>query len=317
MNMPTTAENDAVVDARALTKSYGDFVAVRGIDFAIQRGECFGFLGPNGAGKTTTMRMIYRASTVGGGELTILGHDVRTDANDRAVKSRMGVVPQLDNLDEQLTVRENLEVFTGFYGLRGAQARERAEELIDFAELRHKATSKVIELSGGMRRRLLVARGLIGNPEIIVLDEPTTGLDPRARETLWEKLAVLREQHATLILTTHYMREAERLCDRIAIMDDGEIVGTGTPSSLIARHVSPFVVEFRRHRDDPELRELAPQLAEAADRVDMLRDRFLLYTEDGEGVIAIAAHLVSERQPMLRRASLEDVFLTITGKGLD
>lgn len=304
------------VEAAGLTKAYGDFVAVRGIDFVIERGECFGFLGPNGAGKTTTMRMIYRASPVGGGTLSILGHDARTDQNDRAVKARMGVVPQLDNLDEQLTVRENLAVFTRFYGLKGRGADAKVEELVAFAELEHKADNKVIELSGGMRRRLLVARGLIGDPEIVVLDEPTTGLDPRAREKLWEKLAVLREQQATLILTTHYMREAERLCDRLAIMDEGAIVGTGTPEALIAQHVAPYVVELRRHKDDPELGELAPGLLDAVDRVDLLRDRFLLYTSDGEGIIGRAAAALPDRQPMLRRASLEDVFLTITGKGL-
>ncbi len=305
-----------VVEARGLSKAYGDFVAVRGIDFAIARGECFGFLGPNGAGKTTTMRMIYRTSVVGAGELSILGHDATSDTHDREIKRRMGVVPQLDNLDEQLTVRENLEVFTRFYGLGGATARSKVAELMDFADLGAKADAKVLHLSGGMRRRLLVARSLIGDPEILVLDEPTTGLDPRAREKLWEKLTMLRERDATLILTTHYMREAERLCDRLAIMDEGRIVGLGSPEALISAHVPPFVVEMRRVADE-ELATVAPDLEAAAVRVDLLRDRFLLYTTDGEALISQAAKRFTDRQPMLRRATLEDVFLTITGKGLD
>ena len=213
-------------------------------------------------------------------------------------------------------MRENLTVFTRFYGLRGERARAKVEELIDFAELGQKSEARVLHLSGGMRRRLLVARGLIGDPEILVLDEPTTGLDPRARETLWEKLAMLRERDATLILTTHYMREAERLCDRIMIMDEGRIVGAGSPAALIAEHVSPFVIEIRRHPDE-ELAAVAPALSDGAVRIDQLRDRFLLYTADGEGLISEAARQVPDRQPMLRRATLEDVFLTITGKGLE
>ena len=309
---------DVVVAARGLTKSYGDFVAVRGIEFSIARGECFGFLGPNGAGKTTTMRMIYRASPVDSGELTVLGFDVRTDVNDRAVKRQLGVVPQLDNLDEQLTVRENLDVFTRFYGLRGEQAKSRVAQLLEFAELTSKADAKVITLSGGMRRRLLVARGLMGEPDCVVLDEPTTGLDPRAREKLWDKLAALRERGATLVLTTHYMREAERLCDRVAIMDEGQVVAIAPPDELISQHVAPFVVELRRRPDDPDsLADVAPSLHGAAVRVDAVRDRFLLHAEDGEALIALAAREVADRQPMLRRASLEDVFLRITGKGLD
>ncbi len=307
----------SVVVARELRKSYGDFEAVKGIDFEIERGECFGFLGPNGAGKTTTMRMIYRASPVGDGELKVFGLDASTHDNDRAIKRRLGVVPQQDNLDEQLTVRENLKVFTRFYGLRGKEAADKVDELLDFAELAFKADAKVDQLSGGMRRRLLVARGLIGTPDLVVFDEPTTGLDPRAREKLWEKLAMLREQKATLILTTHYMREAERLCDRLVIMDKGEIVGQGTPQGLIEQHVAPYVVELRRADGDGELTEEAPGLVDAALRVEQLRDRTLLYTDDGESLIARAAHELPDRQSMLRRASLEDVFLTITGKGLD
>lgn len=300
-----------------MRKSYGDFEAVKGIDFEIERGECFGFLGPNGAGKTTTMRMIYRASPVGDGSLTVFGMDAVTRDNDRAIKARLGVVPQQDNLDEQLTVRENLQVFTRFYGLRGREASAKVDELLDFAELAFKAEAKVDKLSGGMRRRLLVARGLIGSPDLVVLDEPTTGLDPRAREKLWEKLAILREQQATLILTTHYMREAERLCDRLVIMDQGEIVGHGTPEGLIAEHVSPYVVELRKSDAGEDLQAQAPQVFGAAGRVEQLRDRTLLYTDDGEALIARVARDLPDRQALLRRASLEDVFLTITGKGLD
>lgn len=309
--------SNPVIIARGLRKAYGEFVAVAGVDFEIERGECFGFLGPNGAGKTTTMRMIYRASPVGGGELEIMGLNAVTDAHDRVIKRKLGVVPQQDNLDEELTVRENLAVFTRFYGLRRAEAHKRIEELLEFSELGFKADAKVIELSGGMRRRLLVARGLIGDPEIVVLDEPTTGLDPRAREKLWEKLAALKEQKATLLLTTHYMREAERLCDRLVIMDKGVIVGAGTPQSLIEEHVPPYVVEIRRQREEGVLEDLAPEVFSAAERHELLRDRVMLYTHDGEGLIARVAAALPDHQTLLRRASLEDVFLRITGRGLD
>jgi len=307
----STAESPAV-RATGLVKTYDGVHAVDGIDFEISRGECFGFLGPNGAGKTTTMRMIYRATPVGGGALEVLGFDATSGANDRELKRRIGVVPQEDNLDQELTVRENLEVFCHFYGLNGAESRERTDELLEFAELTERSTARVEALSGGMKRRLLIARGLIAQPDVIVLDEPTTGLDPRAREKVWDKMTWLKEQHATLLLSTHYMTEAERLCDRLVIMDRGVVVGTGTPDGLIREHVPPYVVEVRiTHAELPD------RLVETAERVERLRDRVLLFTEDGEETIGVAARELPDQPHLLRRTSLEDVFLAITGRGLD
>ena len=303
------------VVARDLRKSYGDFEAVKGIDFAIKRGEAFGFLGPNGAGKSTTMRMIYRAAPVGSGSLEVLGLDGSTGANDRAIKRRIGVVHQENNLDEELTVRETLSVFCRFYRLRGGELRAKVEELMRFAELEDRAESKVITLSGGMKRRLMVARGMIGEPELVVLDEPTTGLDPRARQSLWEKLAALRRRNATLIVTTHYMDEAERLCDRIAIMDQGEIVAVDTPSALIAAHAAPHVVEV--DMADVEdlgiedgLRALATRGSEA------FGGRLLIYADDAEVLMKAVVETTGGRPAHLRRGTLEDVFLRITGHGL-
>jgi lipooligosaccharide transport system ATP-binding protein len=293
--------------ARNLRKSYGDFEAVKGIDFEIAIGEAFGFLGPNGAGKSTTMRMIYRASPVGSGTLDVLGLDGSDGKNDRAIKRRIGVVHQENNLDEELTVKETLEVFCRFYRLKGAELRQRVEELMTFAELSDRANSKVIALSGGMKRRLMVARGMIGEPELVVLDEPTTGLDPRARQSLWEKLAALRRRNATLIVTTHYMDEAERLCDRIAIMDAGEIVA--------ATHAAPHVVEIdcadvEELGIEQDLRTLATHGAES------FGGRLLLYGDDAERLMTTVVSTTGGRPAHLRRGTLEDVFLRITGRGL-
>jgi lipooligosaccharide transport system ATP-binding protein len=225
------------VRARGLRKSYGGIVAVDGVDFTVAPAECFGFLGPNGAGKTTTMKMVYGLASVGEGSLEVLGLDVAR--RRREVKARLGVVPQDDNLDRDLTVGENLLVHAGYFGLRGAAARERRDELLEFANLTHRARSDVRELSGGMRQRLLIARALIGRPQLVVLDEPTTGLDPQARRAVWDVLAGLRAQGVTFLLTTHYMEEAARLCDRLVIMDSGRIVDAGTPDELTARHRQP------------------------------------------------------------------------------
>jgi lipooligosaccharide transport system ATP-binding protein len=227
----------AAVRARELRKAYDGIVAVDGIDFAVGRGECFGFLGPNGAGKTTTMKMIYGLARVGSGTLEVLGLDVTS--HRREVKARLGVVPQDDNLDRDLTVGENLLVHAGYFGLSRAEARRRRDELLEFASLTRRAGSGVRELSGGMRQRLLVARALVNRPELIVLDEPTTGLDPQARRAVWEVLGGLREQGVTFLLTTHYMEEAARLCDRLVIMDRGRIVDEGPPAELTARHEQP------------------------------------------------------------------------------
>jgi lipooligosaccharide transport system ATP-binding protein len=227
----------AAVRARGLRKAYDGLVAVDGVDFTVAHGECFGFLGPNGAGKTTTMKMIYGLARVGSGTLEVLGLDVAR--RRREVKARLGVVPQDDNLDRDLTVGENLLVHAGYYGLSGAAARRRRDELLEFASLAHRAGADVRELSGGMRQRLLIARALVNKPELLVLDEPTTGLDPQARRAVWDVLAGLRAQGVTFLLTTHYMEEAARLCDRLVIMDAGRIVDEGAPRALTARHRQP------------------------------------------------------------------------------
>lgn len=310
---------DPAVKAVNLRKSYGDFVAVDGIDFEIPRGVCFGFLGPNGAGKTTTMRMIYRASPVGSGSLLILGHEAAQGHRDRAIKGRIGVVPQEDNLDTELTLRENLEVFARFYGLGRKQARAKAEELLDFVQLREKADSKAFQLSGGMKRRALIARGLLGDPELLVLDEPTTGLDPQARINLWDRLRDLKRKQATLILTTHYMDEAEQLCDSLVIMDKGKIVAQGAPRALIREHVSSHVVEISLSpqtgaRSTSE--GVVGELTKMAKRHEQHHDRLLLYVDNGEEVVTRAAQLLPDAETLLRRSTLEDVFLKITGRGL-
>jgi lipooligosaccharide transport system ATP-binding protein len=306
-------EQDVVVRACGLRRSYGDFVAVDGIDFEIRRGEFFGFLGPNGAGKTTTMRMLYRASGLDGGSLEILGVDASTTKNDRMIKARVGVVPQEDNLDQEMTVAENLDVFARFYGFSKAERKERVEAMILFADLDSKRNELVETLSGGMKRRLMVARGLLGSPDLFVLDEPSTGLDPRARQRIWERLAELRRQKITVILTTHYMEEAERLCDRIAIMDAGKIVAMGTPKSLIKDHVPAHVVEIRLGYDQ-DISIVDPLRGDAL-RVEELNDRVLFYTDDPQVLLAHAADLVGV-QTLVRLSSLDDVFLRITGHGL-
>jgi lipooligosaccharide transport system ATP-binding protein len=319
---------DAVVKATGLRKNYGDFVAVDGVDFEIPKGSCFGFLGPNGAGKTTIMRMIYRASPVGGGSLVILGHEAAGGKNDRAIKQRLGVVPQEDNLDEELKLRENLEVFARFYGLSRKEAKTRAAEMIEFVNLGDKRESRIRELSGGMRRRALIARGLLGNPDLLVLDEPTTGLDPQARLNLWDRMRDLKRKSATLILTTHYMDEAEQLCDTLVIMDKGKIVAQGRPRDLIKQHVSTHVVEIDlasgHHASGgpsggtatvPPSNAIA-ELTALATRHEQHHDRLLLYVNNGEEVVGRAAHLLPDAETLLRRSTLEDVFLKITGRGL-
>lgn len=304
---------EPVIVASGLTKRYGDFVAVDGIDFEVRRGECFGFLGPNGAGKTTTMRMIYRASPVGGGTLRILGHPA-DGRHDRAIKARIGVVPQEDNLDQELTVRENLRVFSRFFGLGRREATERIERLLDLMRLREKADALVEHLSGGLKRRAQIARGLLGDPDILVLDEPTTGLDPQARQDLWERLSALKRQRATLLLTTHYMDEAEKLCDRLVVIDRGRIVVEGTPEDLIRSHVPPHVVEV--YLDGEGVPDAVERLRPRAERVEVLSDRVVLYTEQGEALIHDAARHLPDNRSILRRSNLEDVFLRITGRGL-
>ncbi|ACY16626.1 ABC transporter ATP-binding protein [Haliangium ochraceum] len=306
---------EPVIEARALRKRYGSFEAVRGIDFTVERGQCFGFLGPNGAGKSTTMRMLYRATPVGAGALRILGHDATTGAEDRAIKRRLGVVPQDINLDERLSARENLRIFARFYGLRGRAADARVAELLAFAELEERAEAPVETLSGGLKRRVQIARGLLGKPAILVLDEPTTGLDPQVRNALWERLARLKHEHTTLVLTTHYMDEAEKLCDQLVIMDRGLVVASGTPEALIAAHVPGFAVELRA-AEHARIAALERELGPRAQTAGRLADRLLLFTDDGEGLLR---HVLGEHPDVvatLRRSTLEDVFVRITGHGL-
>ena len=305
---------DSAIIARDLRKAYGEFTAVDGIDFEIARGECFGFLGPNGAGKTTTMRMIYRAVPITGGTLSIFGHEAG-NASDREIKRLVGVVPQENNLDEELSVTENLDVFCRFYGLSRKEARERTANLLDFVNLTEKAKSKVQELSGGMKRRVLIARGLLGNPQLLVLDEPTTGLDPQARHNLWDRLFALKRKDATLVLTTHYMDEAEQLCDRLVIMDKGKIVAQGKPRELIEREVTRNVVEV--WHEDEKAPAMPEEMKPLVKRHETLSDRLLLYVDDGEAAIAAAARHWPQNESRLRRSTLEDVFLKITGRKLD
>ncbi len=306
---------EAVVVASDLVKKYGDFVAVDGIEFEVRRGQCFGFLGPNGAGKTTTMRMVYRALPVTAGTLRVLGHDAAGGREDRSIKQRIGVVPQEDNLDQELSVREQLEVFARFYGLARREAAARIDAHLDFLGLAEKSESRVRLLSGGLKRRTQIARGLLGDPDILVLDEPTTGLDPQARQDLWERLNALKRRKATLLLTTHYMEEAERLCDRLVIIDRGKIVAEGTPAALIREHVPSHVVEIELDGDGV-VPPSAETLKESANRAEVLSDRLLLYADRGEELIGTAAQRMPDRRSLLRRSTLEDVFLKITGRRL-
>ena len=299
--------------AHNLKKSYGSFEAVKGVDFEVHRGECFGFLGPNGAGKTTTMKMIYAAAVPTDGELRVAGLDVRSA--EREVKRRIGVVPQENNLDEDLKVKENLLVYGRYFDLPRKLVRRRAEELLEFVQLSNKAGAKVEELSGGMKRRLLIARALINDPDLVVLDEPTTGLDPQARHLVWDKLRQLAGEGKTLVLTTHYMDEAAQLCDRLCIMESGRIIAEDAPRALISEHVSPEVLEFRA---SPEgLEKLAPIVESAADDVDRVGDTLLVYASDAEAVTRrVRESGVEVRNTLHRQASLEDVFLKLTGRRL-
>jgi lipooligosaccharide transport system ATP-binding protein len=304
-----------LIEAKALTKRFGRYVAVDGVDFAVQRGEVFGFLGPNGAGKTTTMRMIACVSPITDGELRVLGMNPMQDGPD--IRARLGVVPQEDNLDLELTVWDNLLIYGRYFGLPVAVIRERAEELLRFARLDDRRSSRVDPLSGGMKRRLTIARSLVNRPDLVLLDEPTTGLDPQARHLLWERLYRLKREGVTLVLTTHYMDEAEQLCDRLVIMDEGRIVAEGSPRQLIERHSTREVVELRFER--PEQQDAAlPRLDGVGDRVEELADRVLVYTPQGDDTLAsVAARDVHPDSVLVRRSTLEDVFLRLTGRSLD
>ncbi|CAN5642222.1 ATP-binding cassette domain-containing protein [soil metagenome] len=304
---------DVLVHARGLRKSYGQLEAVRGIDVTVRRGEAFGFLGPNGAGKSSTMRMIAAVSTASDGSLRVLGMDPATDGP--AIRARLGVCPQDDTLDSELTVRENLLVYGRFFGLSRAEVARRADELLAFVQLGDRAGARVEQLSGGLKRRLTVARSLINEPELLMLDEPTTGLDPQARHLLWDRLFRLKQQGTTLLLTTHYMDEAEQLCDRLVVIDEGVIVAEGSPAQLIRDHSSREVCELRFGVDDHD--GVAARLAHLGERVEVLPDRLLVYAADGESVAQAVHDLgLTPRSTLVRRSTLEDVFLRLTGRSL-
>lgn len=301
------------ISARALTKRFGSFTAVDGIDLDVAPGESFGFLGPNGAGKSSTMRMIGCVSPVSDGELRIFGLDPRRDG--RAIRARLGVVPQLDQLDAELTVEENLVIYGRYFDIGRAECRRRAGELLEFVQLTDRAGSTVEPLSGGMKRRVTIARALMNEPEMLLLDEPTTGLDPQARHVLWDRLYRLKQRGVTLVLTTHYMDEAEQLCDRLVVMDRGRIAAEGSPADLIRDYSTREVLELRYSPGDNEAR--AAQLGDLGERLEVLPDRLLVYTDDGEATL----HEVHRRDLMpesslVRRSSLEDVFLRLTGRTL-
>jgi lipooligosaccharide transport system ATP-binding protein len=302
-----------IVVARGLTKKFGDFEAVKGIDFAIAPGESFGFLGPNGAGKSSTMRMIGCVSPVSTGTLRLFDLDPAT--HGREIRARMGVVPQQDNLDSELTVFDNLVVYGRYFDIPRSECKARARELLDFVQLADRADSRVEPLSGGMKRRLTIARSLINQPQLLLLDEPTTGLDPQARHILWDRLYRLKQQGVTLVLTTHYMDEAEQLCDRLVVMDGGRIVAEGSPRELIERHSTREVLELRFAAGTNS--EQSSRITDLGDRQEVLPDRVLVYAHDGEAVL----HEVHERglvpeSALVRRSTLEDVFLRLTGRSL-
>ena len=302
-----------LVEARDLVKRFGDFVAVDGIDFDVSQGEVFGFLGPNGAGKSSTMRMIGAVSPVTEGRLRVFGLD--PDVDGPTIRARLGVVPQDNNLDEELTVEENLMIYGRYFDLARSRLRTRIDELLAFAQLSERRQSRVNPLSGGMKRRLTIARGLINEPDLLLLDEPTTGLDPQARHLLWDRLYRLKREGVTLIITTHYMDEAEQLCDRLVIMNEGRILAHGSPRELIERHASREVVELRFAPDHQE--EAVPALAGIADRIEELPDRLLLSTGDADATLeALGSRNVRPMGTLVRRSTLEDVFLRLTGRTL-
>ena len=309
-NMKTA---QSLIRARGLTKRFGTFTAVDGIDFDVAPGEAFGFLGPNGAGKTSTMRMIGCTSPVSEGELRILGLDPRREG--ATIRSRLGVVPQADTLDNELTVRENLFIYGRYFGYSREECNRRADELLEFVQLTDRGKDLVEPLSGGMKRRLTIARSLINDPQVMLLDEPTTGLDPQARHLVWDRLYRLKQRGVTLVLTTHYMDEAEQLCDRLVVMDKAKIVAEGSPRALIEQYSTKEVAEFRFTQEARDA--LGNGLDGLADRIEQLPDRVLLYAEDGEAVVMAARERgIHPEAVLVRRSTLEDVFLRLTGRSL-
>jgi lipooligosaccharide transport system ATP-binding protein len=312
-DQPQQSPGTALIRAEGLVKKFGDFTAVDGIDFQVQPGEAFGFLGPNGAGKSSTMRMIGCTSPISGGTLSLFGLNPAT--HGREIRKRLGVVPQLDSLDAELTVEENLVIYGRYFDLSRAEARRRAAELLEFVQLTDRAKSRVEPLSGGMKRRVTIARSLINQPDLLLLDEPTTGLDPQARHILWDRLYRLKQQGVTLVLTTHYMDEAEQLCDRLVVMDGGRIVAEGSPRQLIEQHATREVLELRFPAgSNAENEHYAVGLG---DRHEVLPDRILVYVHDGDHALAqVNAAGAKPESALVRRSTLEDVFLHLTGRTL-
>jgi lipooligosaccharide transport system ATP-binding protein len=305
--------SNSLILARQLTKRFGDLLAVDGIDFEVAKGEAFGFLGPNGAGKTSTMRMIGGVSPVTSGLLTIFGLDPAQ--HGPTIRARLGVVPQADTLDLELTVRENLVIYSRYFDLSWREGARRADELLEFVQLNERSKDKVDELSGGMKRRLTIARALINSPELLLLDEPTTGLDPQARHLVWDRLYRLKQRGVTLVLTTHYMDEAEQLCDRLVVMDKARIAAVGSPRELIDRYSTREVLELRFPIDEQP--PLDGKLNDLAERIEVLPDRVLLYTGDGdEAIAAVHRRGLRPETALVRRSTLEDVFLRLTGRSL-
>jgi lipooligosaccharide transport system ATP-binding protein len=305
--------SEELIVARGLTKKFGDFTAVDGIDFSVYRGESFGLLGPNGAGKSTTMRIIGATSQRTSGDITILGKD--PEKFGPQIRAHLGVIPQKDNLDEQLTVTENLYIYGRYFGLSPKLIKGKVDELLEFAQLEEKRDAKVESLSGGMKRRLTIARALVSDPDILILDEPTTGLDPQARHILWDRLFRLKEKGVTLVITTHFMDEAEQLCERLIVIDRGKIMAEGSPAELIKNYSSKEVLELRFGSEKNE--EIADKLRDKCDRLEVLPDRILLYSEDAEHTLEdIMRTGLHPRTSLVRRSSLEDVFLRLTGRTL-
>ena len=305
--------SDAMIRARDLRKSFGDFEAVKGIDIDVRRGEAFGFLGPNGAGKSSTMRMIGAVSPVSGGDLRILGMDPAEDGP--AIRARLGVCPQEDTLDNELDVFDNLYIYGRYFGIPKAEVRRRADELLEFVQLTEKKRSKVESLSGGMKRRLTIARSLINRPDLLLLDEPTTGLDPQARHVVWDRLFRLKQQGVTLVITTHYMDEAEFLTDRLVVMDKGLIAAEGSPLELIRTYSTREVAELRFPVGDHDA--TAEKVRDLGERIEVLPDRILVYSDDGEHVLnEVHRRGLDPIATLVRRSTLEDVFLRLTGRTL-
>jgi len=302
-----------LISAKRLVKRFGDFVAVDGIDVEVRRGESFGFLGPNGAGKSSTMRMIGCVSPISEGTLRIFGLDPATDG--KQIRARIGVVPQMDQLDDQLSVEDNMILYGRYFDIPRAECKRRASELLEFVQLSDRAKSKIEPLSGGLKRRVTIARSLISEPELLLLDEPTTGLDPQARHVLWDRLYRLKQRGVTLVLTTHYMDEAEQLCDRLVVMDQGKIVAIGSPRQLIQEHSPREVLELRYPAGTND--ERASEVHGIGHRHEVLPDRVLIYTDDGESALAeVNARGSQPESALVRRSSLEDVFLRLTGRSL-